>query len=228
MTESIRLGSSTDREGDGRQTGELTEQRLRHDLRQSLSAVMMLAAVADRQPLAGPVIHETLEHMRHEVDWMAQVLTPEEDSTERLVDVGNVVDEIWRCVAGGRDTVMRLLRQADVWAWADPVGLGRAVRNLIENALRAAGDDGVVEVRVGGHRGRVTVEVHDSGPGFGLIPPQEQLGLITVRRFAAAYDGRLDIDTSPLGGALVRLDLPRLEPGATVPRQLVAAQRTTA
>jgi signal transduction histidine kinase len=221
------MGSSTDREGHGRQTtGELTEQRLRHDVRQSLSAVMLLAAIVDRQPLAGPVVHETLEQMRQEVDWMTRVLAPAEGSTEAFVDVGEAVDQMWRGVATGRDTEMRLLRQADVWTFTDPVALGRAVRNLIENAIRAAGD-GVVEVRVCGCNGRVSIEVHDSGPGFGLIRPQEQLGLITVRRFAAAYDGRFHIDSSPLGGALVRLELPQLSPVTEVPRELVP-ERTTA
>lgn len=218
MTECARMVTGSDREGHVQQAGELTEQRLRHDVRQSLSAVMLLAAIVERQPLAGPVVHETLEQMRHEVDWMSRVLAPSSGATEAFVDVGEVVDAMWRGVATGRDTVMRLVREADVWTWADPVGLGRAVRNLIENALRAAGD-GIVEVRVTARHERVAVEVHDNGPGFGLIRPQEQLGLITVRRFAAAYDGRLDIGSSPLGGALVRLELPRTSP---VP------QRTTA
>lgn len=226
MTECARMGSSTDREGYGHQ-GELTEQRLRHDVRQSLSAVMLLASIVERQPLAGPVVQETLEQMRHEVDWIARVLAPASGPTEAFVDVGEVVNDMWRGVASGRDTVLRLVREADVWTWADPVALGRAVRNLIENAVRAAGDEGIVEVRVLGREGRVFVEVHDSGPGFGLIPPQEQLGLITVRRFAAAYDGRLDIDSSPLGGALVRLELPLFAPDAETRAELVP-QRTTA
>jgi signal transduction histidine kinase len=204
----------------------LAEQRLRHDVRQSLSAVMLLASIVDRQPLAGPVVHETLEQMRHEVDWMTRVLAPDAASTEGFVEVGEIVDLMWRGVATGRDTEMRLLRQADVWTWADPVALGRAVRNLVENAIRAAGD-GVVEVRVCAANGRVSIEVHDSGPGFGLIRPQEQLGLITVRRFAATYDGRLHIDSSPLGGALVRLEMPRLSPITEAPRELVP-HRTTA
>jgi signal transduction histidine kinase len=219
------MGSSTDREGYGHQ-GELAEQRLRHDVRQSLSAVMLLASIVERQPLAGPVVQETLEQMRHEVDWIARVLAPASGPTEAFVDVGEVVNDMWRGVASGRDTVLRLVREADAWTWADPVALGRAVRNLIENAVRAAGD-GIVEVRVFSDERRVVVEVHDSGPGFGLIPPQEQLGLITVRRFAAAYDGRLDIDSSPLGGALVRLELPRFAPDAETRSELVS-QRTTA
>jgi signal transduction histidine kinase len=218
------MGSSTDREGYDHQ-GELTEQRLRHDVRQSLSAVMLLASIVERQPLAGPVVQETLEQMKHEVDWISRVLAPTAGPTEAFVDVGEVVDDMWRGVASGRDTVLRLVREADAWTWADPVALGRAVRNLLENAVRAAGD-GVVEVRVCGHDGRVVVEVHDSGPGFGRIPPQEQLGMITVRRFAAEYDGRLDIDSSPLGGALVRLELPRFAPDAETRRELMSQQTT--
>jgi hypothetical protein len=50
--------------------------------------------------------------------------------------------------------------------------------------------------------------VGDSGPGFGRIPPQERLGLLTVRRFASEQHGRLLIEKSRLGGALMRLTLP--------------------
>jgi signal transduction histidine kinase len=154
-----------------------------------------------------------LEQMLNEVDWMRQAVTGSaaKDPRDLLVDVGDTVGEIWDCVAHAQRCAMRFVRESGVWTWADPVELRRAVRNLVENAVRAAGD-GVVEVRVSTDGHQVMVEVHDSGPGFGLIPPQEQLGLITVRRFASAHEGRLVIDTSPLGGALVRLELPAMAP----------------
>lgn len=208
--------SDTRRPASGEQSGlsgtELTQQRMRHDVRQSLGTVMLLAAIMDRDPLGGRATRGALKQMQHEVEWMKQVVAGfDEDPADLMLDVGEAVGAIWGSVAQARRCTMRYVRESDLWAWADPVSLGRAVRNLVDNALRAAGG-GVVEVRVSGDARWVAIEVHDSGPGLGLIRPQLQLGMITVRRFASAYDGRLVFDTSPLGGALVRLELPRVSP----------------
>ena len=96
----------------------------------------------------------------------------------------------------------------------DPVGLKRVVWNLLDNARRAVAKGGEVEVRVR-QRGRdALLEVADSGPGFGHLPPQHGLGLIGVRRFAERFGGDFSVGTSSLGGALVTLRLP-LMPAAT-------------
>ena len=188
--------------------GDRPEQRLRHDLRQSLSTVMMLAAIVDRQPLDGPEIRSSLEQMLHEVDWMKEVVACQACDAEALVDVGEAVAAVWEPVAAVQSCSLRLVRESQVWAWTDPVALGRSVRNLLDNAIRAAGGEGEVEVRVAAGRGTVEIEVGDSGPGFGLIRPQERLGLLTVRRYASEQNGRLLIERSHLGGALMRLVLP--------------------
>jgi K+-sensing histidine kinase KdpD len=188
--------------------GDRPEQRLRHDLRQSLSTVMMLAAIVDRQPLDGPEIRSSLEQMLHEVDWMKEVVACQACEDAALVDVGEAVAAVWEPEAAVRACSLRLVRESQVWAWTDPVALGRSVRNLLDNAIRAAGDEGEVEVRVTAGHGTVVIEVGDSGPGFGLIRPQERLGLLTVRRFASEQNGRLLIERSQLGGALMRLVLP--------------------
>jgi K+-sensing histidine kinase KdpD len=186
------------------------EQRLRHDLRQSLTLVMMLAAVVDRQPLDSPDIRTSLDQIAHEVGWMARVVKDHSDEgSTSVVDVGGVVAAVWESVARSQQVRLRLVRESGAWVRTDSVALGRSVRNLIENAVRAAGD-GTVEVRVIGRDHDVLVEVGDSGPGFGQIPPQQQLGLVTVRRFAARSGGGLQIGTSDLGGALVRLAIPRV------------------
>jgi K+-sensing histidine kinase KdpD len=188
------------------------ERRLRHDLRQALSTVMMLASVVDNQPLDGPMIRDSLDQMLHEVDWMKAVISGRPDGQGPvLVDVGEVVASVWDSIASAQDCQLRLVRESGLSAWSDPVGLGRSVRNLIENAVRAAcegADPPVVEVRVVTGRETVDIEVGDSGPGFGRIPPQERLGLLTVRRFASEQHGRLLIEKSRLGGALMRLVLP--------------------
>jgi signal transduction histidine kinase len=54
------------------------------------------------------------------------------------------------------------------------------------------------------------LEVADSGPGFGHLPPQHGHGLVGVRRFAERFGGAVVFGTSSLGGALVTLRLPLL------------------
>jgi signal transduction histidine kinase len=93
----------------------------------------------------------------------------------------------------------------------DPVGLRRSVRNIIENAVRAVGTHGSVEIRVRRSGAEALLEVADSGPGFGKLAPQQGLGLLTVRRFVEQSSGRFAVSTSRLGGALVSLRLPAVQ-----------------
>lgn len=209
---------------DDKQAFERQYQCLKHDVRQSLSIVMMLAEIAEDQPLEGPALGSSLEYLRHEVDWLIQMVAGHGSPSEPvLVDAGESVAAVWRPLARSRPCAMRLVRESDVWVRADPVSLGRAVRNLVDNAVRAADGDGQVEVRVTGSPDSVAIEVSDSGPGWGLIPPQERLGLVTVRRFANEHGGCLIVGESRLGGAQLRLVLPR-----ALQARIPAQTRTTA
>ncbi len=201
----------------GAQSGDTTgEQRLRHDLRQSLSLVMLLAAVVERQSLDSPDIRVSLDRIADEVGHMTQVVRGRgRDDEPEVVDVGEVVASIWASAARSQRAQLRLVRVSDAFVRTDRVALGRSIRNLVDNAMRAAGD-GVVEVRVVADDDDVVVEVGDNGPGFGLIPAQQCLGLVTVRRFAAASGGGLETGTSHLGGALLRLTMPRVPMAATL------------
>lgn len=198
-------------------------QCLRHDLRQSLGVVMCLASVVASQPLEGPAVRDSLDQMLHEVDWLNRmVATGGAQSRASVVEAGDVVAAVWATDALSGRCSLRLVREACAWVTVDPVGLERSVRNLLDNAIRAAGD-GDVEIRVVTDREHVTIEVSDSGPGFGLVKPQEKLGLLTVRRFAAEHNGALRIDRSHLGGALMQLVLPRADVG-----RLPTQRRTSA
>ncbi|MBU6298516.1 MAG: HAMP domain-containing histidine kinase [Alphaproteobacteria bacterium] len=96
--------------------------------------------------------------------------------------------------------------------------IGRAVRNLIENALTHAPEETVVEVTAG--PGSVTA-VRDHGPGIpegkrGMVLKRfwrgdrsrtdgSGLGLAIANRIAEAHGGRIEIAEAPDGGALIRL-----------------------
>ncbi|MET0692372.1 MAG: HAMP domain-containing sensor histidine kinase [Propionibacteriaceae bacterium] len=114
----------------------------------------------------------------------------------------------------------------DLTVAGDRDKIGSILRNLIDNALRACGPTGTIDVRLSGQPGRVVVEVQDSGPGVGpddrerifdrlvrLDASRAQdrggsgLGLAIARGFARAHGGDLTCEP-PTHGALFRLSLP--------------------
>jgi signal transduction histidine kinase len=104
-----------------------------------------------------------------------------------------------------------------------PGDLSHVFLNLIDNAVRAAGDGGRVFLRVV-RRGELALfESEDSGPG---IPPEAQeavfapfyttrrpgegtgLGLAIARQVVLQHGGTISVGRSALGGALLTVSLP--------------------
>jgi signal transduction histidine kinase len=107
-----------------------------------------------------------------------------------------------------------------VWVYGHSEALFRAVRNLVENAIRHTPTGVAIEVEVGEHG---TVRVLDDGPG---VPAADRdsifrrfwrrerdrsggrgLGLAIVARVAAAHEGSVSVDDRPGGGAVFTLKL---------------------
>ncbi len=115
----------------------------------------------------------------------------------------------------------------DVDAEVDPAKITSVLRNLVDNALRAAGPTGSIHLvtQPAGHR--VLVEVWDNGPG---VPPADReriferlvrldhgrsadaggsgLGLAIARGYARAHGGDLTCDDPRGPGTVFRLTLP--------------------
>ena len=107
--------------------------------------------------------------------------------------------------------------------------LGRAVMNLVRNALDAAPKPAPVALRVTLARGRLRIEVEDTGPGmppeilrragepfFTTKAPGEGLGLglFLVRSLAEMLGGQLTIDSLVDRGTVAVIDVPA-QVGAT-------------
>lgn len=126
---------------------------------------------------------------------------------------------------------MRLVvrgRRAPAPVAGDPARLGRALDNLIWNALRHAGRGGTVVVGIAVRSGHAEVHVRDDGAGVapadreriflagerGSAPrgPGEGLGLAIAREIVDAAGGRLSLDAVG-SGACFRIRLP-LRPAA--------------
>ena len=154
------------------------------------------------------------------VDLAADVQADEE---LELIDVVEVVEPVLERARrrSGRDIALRVARGVPVEG--RPEALARAVRNLVDNAVKFSAG-GPVEVVVDG--GSVTV--HDAGRG---IPesdrervferfhrleddrdePGSGLGLAIVHHVAEAHGGTVWAGDSPLGGAAVGLRIPEID-----------------
>jgi two-component system sensor histidine kinase MprB len=106
---------------------------------------------------------------------------------------------------------------------AMPSRLGRAVSNLLENAVKYAGTEEPIEVRLAGGE----LEIRDHGPG---IDPEELphvfdrffrgtrsralpgsgLGLAIVRQVVERHAGSVSASSGPDGGMVFRLRMPVL------------------
>ncbi len=107
-------------------------------------------------------------------------------------------------------------------AVADEDLIKGVITNLLENAADAAGSGGVVLGKTGAVNGKITIEVHDSGPGLSpqvrdsLFEPTISfkkagmgLGLSIARKSAVMSGGDIEAIEGELGGAAFRVTLPR-------------------
>jgi signal transduction histidine kinase len=185
---------------------------MRHDLRHAAATILLLVATI-RDDTDDPRTITAYDGIAHCAHTIAEMMDADDEATAP----GAVhLDELARMAAARAS----LLYSGVVECHASPAtvlasdtDISRLFANLIQNSCRAAGKHGIVEVRVCERGDWCELQVGDSGAGFdGAIGPRG-IGLSSITAIAVRLGGDVTFGQSPLGGALVTVNLPRLVRG---------------
>jgi signal transduction histidine kinase len=102
---------------------------------------------------------------------------------------------------------------------ATKIALYRILSEALSNAARHGLGAGVAVTVTQSGDGQLVAEVSDKGPGFDVRdrPRLGHLGLTGMRERAELLGGRLELESSPGGGTLVRAYLPVTEAASDEP-----------
>jgi signal transduction histidine kinase len=183
-----------------------------HDLRQPIATINALASAALSESQLSPEISAWLELILAETRHLDAIVL---DALGRTgapmpLEVAAIVEEAVRRHARTSECVLDC-NLMPVVVLCTAVDICRLIDNLISNAERATGGHGRVQITVAPRAGECLISVEDDGPGFGAdLPSGWKLGLQVVHRLAGGLGGRVELGRSSMGGARVRLLLPRL------------------
>ena len=197
-----------------------------HDLRTPLSrlrlALEMSGAPGDEMQHARDAMIADIEEIDAIIGQFLDFARGADEQKEQH-DIGDVVGELAEHYARIGKDVRFIHHPVKPFRFAR-MAVRRAVANLVDNALRYAGEP--VEIELLPRNPEVAIEVRDSGPG---IPPQEVerlkrpftrlddsrsgpvgsgLGLAIVERTAQAHGGTLELVPRSPRGLIARLVLP--------------------
>ena len=242
MATSAKLAESREREKRIEDSRRELVAWIAHDLRTPLTGIMSMAEALEDDLVADP--QRYYRQMRQQVTQLSAMvddlfeLSKIDSGTLRLslqhVSLYDVVSDTvadLRPVAAGRQIRVESSLGGDIIVTADPRELGRAVSNLLLNAIQHTPPDSPILIAAAVVDGRATVSVIDSGggieeaelprvfePGWRGVPartPQNHpmtssgagLGLAIVRGIVAAHRGDVTVQNIP-GGCRFDVQLP--------------------
>lgn len=195
--------------------------QISHDIDHEISTIVLLASLLASSPGIDQMSRDRARQILGEVRWLQQLQRAYEDNLASMYGADEVTEPVrLDMLAADVVSAMQLSTAAriglsveEVWAYVDRLAFWRAVRNLVGNAVRAAGPEGRVEVRVAASDGWALLEVEDDGPGFGAVPAgTASLGLDIVMNLVTIWAGQLEIRRGALGGCAVCMRLPTAVP----------------
>jgi signal transduction histidine kinase len=215
-----------------------------HELRTPLNAIIGFSDVM-RLELFGPrdlPVYETYAENihrsgRHLLQLVNQILDVSRIEAGKIdVRIENLVlpealSDVLQMEAGSiaqKNLTVRAPEGTEFAIRADSQSLRQLLLNVIDNAIKYSPDGGTIEIDARRANGRVTVTVHDEGPG---VPPDKLdqlglpflsfadadmvdskqsigLGLCISRALVEAMDGEIRFDNRPERGFKVEITLP--------------------
>jgi len=218
------VATSSDARDDGAASTSVAEQarlqrrQLSHDIHHELGTIMMLASLLSCANDVGPQSRERSRQILGEARWLDQLhrayaeTVPDPDNADapavsEPVRLDLLAGEVVATMKPGVVTPISFAC-SETWTHADRLSCWRALRNVLDNAIRAAGPEGHVDVQIHSENGWAVAQIDDDGPGFGSIAPGlGSLGLGIVQDLVAVDGGELEIRRRGLGGCCVRLRL---------------------
>lgn len=210
-----------------------------HELRSPLTAlslqVQMLrraAEPADRDA-AVAALGEGVERARRLVEQLLALAREEPGAPQRPFERVDLAEAVRQAMAGeaalaaSLGSTLSLEGEETLVVQGDGPALATLARNLVDNALRYAGERATVQVRLAREGNHAVLWVDDSGPGLpeadrarvfdrfwrrdSAAAPQATgtgLGMAIVKRIADRHGATLHLGEAPLGGLRVALRLP--------------------
>jgi len=194
-----------------------------HELRTPLTVLLGYLERLRKNPADEDALAAAERTARHLTRLVGDLLALARGEAERTVNP-HIVDlaELARSVVAGFPGVI-FEAEAEPDVLGDPDRLEQLIRNLVSNAVRAAGRPQGVRVMVGEDGDRAWVEIHDDGPGIDpkILPNLFErfsrgpeggtgLGLAIAKQIAEAHEGRIIVRSEP-GHTVFRVELPGLE-----------------
>jgi two-component system osmolarity sensor histidine kinase EnvZ len=196
-----------------------------HDLRTPLTRMRLGCEMMENEKVAATLL-ENIDEMTGMIESAITVFKGEHRPDETVVlDVGALVSVVLDEFADAGAEAHPLKGGQGLLVRGEPIALKRAVRNLIDNAIRYARD---VEVELRVEREWVSIDVRDRGLGvpeaflpemlqpFATRSPRGEdgareglgLGLTSAQSIALAHGGALNVSNRAGGGLCASLRLP--------------------
>ncbi|HEX3785678.1 MAG TPA: ATP-binding protein [Pseudonocardiaceae bacterium] len=209
-----RRKSSGRRSSDERD--ELALKGLLHDLEHGMATLSSLVEVVcgDDNLSIGSRIQ--LERMDNELTRLADFLSEwadrwagaTQDGTVNTIDLRALAGEVAQLAEVEHGANVVLVPGPSVRLAVRPGLVWRILANMVDNAARAAGPCGAVEVTIT-ETDSIVVEVRDDGPGFGGAPSSgASLGLTVIASLLRSIGGHFELRDAPEGGTVVRAIFP--------------------
>jgi putative PEP-CTERM system histidine kinase len=201
-----------------------------HDIKNLASQLSLIVTNAAKHRDNAAFQQDANETLQRSVEKLNRMLhhlqaPPQQAETAKPIALAPLLRDI---VATRRDlqpAVYLDVRAERIAVAADQHRLKTVVEHLVQNAVDAVGADGTVQVRLSNVGEMALVEIEDNGPGMDAEFIRDKLfrpfvstkhsgygiGVYESREYAVSLGGRLDVESQPGRGTIMRMTFPAAE-----------------